>query len=59
MNFGLIEGVKFFIKSDYPDKTLLVMSHGLFCRAIQAEYWGKPMKEIEPMRNASYRILVL
>ena len=48
-----------FIKSDYPDKTLLVMSHGLFCRAIQAEYWGKPMKEIEPMRNASYRILVL
>ena len=48
-----------FIKSNYPDKTLLVMSHGLFCRAIQAEYWGKPMKEIEPMRNASYRILVL
>lgn len=48
-----------FVKSAYPDKTLLVMSHGLFCRAIQAEYWEKPMKEIEPMRNASYRTLVL
>lgn len=47
------------IKSNYSNKTLLVMSHGLFCRAIQAVYLNKAMSDIEPMKNASYRILTI
>lgn len=45
------------IKSNYSNKTLLVMSHGLFCRAIQAVCLNKTMSDIERMKNASYRIL--
>lgn len=48
-----------FVRKNYEGKTVLVMSHGLFARAIQSVFHQKSMKEIERMQNAECRILVL
>lgn len=46
-----------YVRSHYPDKKVLVVSHGLFARALQSAFYHKPMKEIERMQNAECRIL--
>ncbi len=48
-----------FIRENYEGKTILVVSHGLFCRAIRSACTHIPMKDIDRMQNATYRILTL
>ncbi len=43
----------------YSSQTVLVVSHGLFCRAIQAVHFKQTLSEIKPMKNAECRILYL
>lgn len=40
-------------------ETVLVVSHGLFLRVLQAVYHGVDVRSIEKMENAEYRILEL
>ncbi len=47
------------IVSRYKDKRVLVVSHGLFCRVIQAACSGKAICDIPRMDNAEARHLVL
>ncbi len=44
-----------FVKSTYPDKKVLAISHGLFCRFIQAVLYNKEIPKIERMQNAEIR----
>jgi probable phosphoglycerate mutase len=46
-----------FIRTSYPDSTVLAVGHGIINKAIQAVYWDKEMHEIEKMKNAEVRIL--
>jgi len=46
-----------FIRTSYPDSTVLAVGHGIINKAIQAVYWDKDMHEIEKMKNAEVRIL--
>ncbi len=48
-----------FVRDDYPSQTVLAISHGLFCRVLQAVHYGKDMADIERMGNAEHRILHL
>ncbi len=43
----------------YPESRLLVVSHGLFCRVIQAASLNKTIRDIPRMDNAEVRILKL
>ena len=43
----------------YPGGRLLVVSHGLFCRVIQATALGKSLRDIPRMDNAEVRKIVL
>lgn len=45
--------------SRYKDKRVLVVSHGLFCRVIQAACSGKTIRDIPRMDNAEVRRLIL
>lgn len=45
------------IRQEYPDKTILAISHGLFCRCVQAVYYGVELSEIVPMKNTETRLL--
>ena len=47
------------IKTNYPNKTVLAVGHGIINKAIQAVYYGKTTREILKMSNAEYRILKL
>ena len=47
------------IVSRYKDKRVLVVSHGLFCRVIQAACSGKTIRDIPRMDNAEVRHLIL
>ena len=47
------------VRSNYPTKTLLVVSHGLFCRCIQAVYHHVEIADIVPMKNTETRKLEL
>lgn len=47
------------IVSRYKDKRVLVVSHGLFCRVIQAACLGKTIRDIPRMDNAEVRRLIL
>ena len=40
------------LKSEYPDKGVLAVGHGIINKAIQSVYTGKPMNEIQKMKNA-------
>lgn len=40
------------LKSEYPDKVVLAVGHGIINKAIQSVYTGKPMNEIQKMKNA-------
>ena len=46
------------IRNDYPDaQRVLLVSHGLFLRVLQAAVIGTEMKAIPPMKNLEVRIL--
>lgn len=46
------------IRNDYPDaQRVLLVSHGLFLRVLQAAVLGTEMKAIPPMKNLEVRIL--
>ena len=46
-----------YIRTTYPDQTVLAVGHCIINKAIQAVFWGKEMHEIEKMKNAEVRIL--
>lgn len=47
------------IKSNYPDKVVLAVGHGIINKAIQAVHYKKLTREIPRMQNAEYRVLHL
>jgi probable phosphoglycerate mutase len=47
------------VRSNYPSETLLVISHGLFCRCMQAVYHHVEIADIVPMKNTETRKLEL
>ena len=48
------------IRTDYPDaQRVLLVSHGLFLRVLQATMLGTEMKAIPPMKNLEVRCLQL
>ncbi len=47
------------VAARYRDKRVLVVSHGFFCRVIQAACSGKPLRDIPRMGNAEVRPLAL
>lgn len=47
------------IRTLYPNKTVLAVGHGIVNKAIQSVYYGKPMNKIEKMTNAEVRRLDL
>ena len=46
-----------YLRSEYPERNVLAVGHGIMNKAIQAVYWNKEMHEIEKMKNAEVRIL--
>ena len=46
-----------YIRTTYPDQTVLAVGHGIINKAIQAVFFHKEMHEIEKMKNAEVRIL--
>lgn len=48
-----------YVTKTYPDKNVLVVSHGMFLRILQAVHNDVDHKEITPMDNAEVRHLVL
>lgn len=47
------------IRTQYSNKTVLAVGHGIVNKAIQSVYYGKPMNKIEKMTNAEVRRLDL
>lgn len=47
------------VKTTFPNKTILAVGHGIINKAIQAVHCGKLTREIPKMSNAEYRILEL
>ena len=45
------------VQTHYPDHTILAISHGLFCRCIQAVHRGVQIADIIPMKNTELRQL--
>ena len=43
----------------YPAEHILVVSHGLFCRQIQAAHQGVEIADIVPMKNTEVRVVEL
>lgn len=48
-----------FVKNTYPGQNVLAISHGLFCRVIQAVLAGKEVADIQPMKNGEVRPIAL
>jgi broad specificity phosphatase PhoE len=48
-----------YIKTAYPDQTVLAVGHGIINKAIQSVYFDKPMNEVMKMTNAEVRVLIL
>ena len=48
-----------FIKSEYPDRTVVAVGHGIINKAIQAVHYGKEMRDVPRMDNAEVRCLML
>lgn len=48
-----------YIRERHAEQTVLVVSHGLFCRAIRSVATGVAMKDIDRMDNATFRVLTL
>ena len=47
------------IRTEFPNKIVLAVGHGIVNKAIQSVYYGKPMNKIEKMTNAEVRRLEL
>lgn len=47
------------IKTTFPNKTIIAVGHGIINKAIQAVHYGKLTREIPKMSNAEYRIIQL
>ncbi len=47
------------VKTTYPNKTVIAVGHGIINKAIQAVHYGKLTRDIPKMSNAEYRILRL
>ena len=45
------------IKNEYPNKVVLVVGHGIINKAVQSVFYGRPMNEINVMKNADVQIL--
>ena len=48
-----------YIRQTYPDRRVVAVGHGIVNKAIQAVYHKKSMRDIERMKNAEVRMLVL
>ncbi len=48
-----------FVKNTYPGRNVLAISHGLFCRVIQAVLYDKEVADIQPMKNGEVRAISL
>ncbi len=48
-----------YLRSTYSGKKVLAISHGLFCRVIQAVLYGKEIADIKPMTNAEVREITI
>ncbi len=48
-----------FLRREYPGQSVLAVGHGIINKAIQSVYFGKPMNEIEKMKNAEVRVYEL
>ena len=46
-----------FIRSTYPEQTVIAVGHGIINKAIQAVLFGKQMQQVERMKNAEVRVL--
>lgn len=44
-----------YVKAAFPGKTVLAVSHGLFCRCIQAVFRGVEIADVKPMGNTETR----
>lgn len=47
------------VKTNFSDKVVLAIGHGIMNKAIQAVHYGKRTREIPKMQNAEYRILYI
>ncbi len=48
-----------YVSSTYKGRVVLAVSHGLFCRCIQAVYQGQEIADIVPMKNVETRVIEL
>ncbi len=48
-----------YVKTAYRGKTVLAVSHGLFCRQLQAVSKGVELSDIIPMQNTEVRLIEL
>lgn len=46
-----------YVKKAYLGKTILAVSHGLFCRCLQAVNKGVELSDIIPMKNTEVRLI--
>lgn len=46
-----------YAKEHYPGKVVMAVSHEMMIRALQAVFYGRPMKDIARMTNGEIRIL--
>lgn len=48
-----------YVRDNYSGQTVLAVSHGFFCRCIQAVWLGVVIKDVQMMTNAETRLLEL
>jgi probable phosphoglycerate mutase len=48
-----------FINERFNGQTVLAVGHGIINKAIQAQFFGKQMREVERMSNAEVRTLMI
>jgi probable phosphoglycerate mutase len=48
-----------YIRERFPGQTVLAVGHGIINKAIQAQFFGKQMREVERMSNAEVRTLMI
>lgn len=48
-----------FLRTEYPEKTVLAVGHGIINKAIQAVHLGKEMRDVPRMTNAEVRELYI
>lgn len=48
-----------YLRTTYPDKTVLAVGHGIINKAIQSIYYHQPMNKLQKMGNAEMRVLLL